>query len=416
MSKVSSKNPKDQNYEAHQLNALTALEKAAHNLFKDKFFHEEFKIVFIFSRSLQALSSLVSFVTGFVALQLAIKLIFGFYLSAFLAFSVCVLIEGVKALLWRIGAKWYLAYADFNKRLVGCLVVLHLVSLGFSAYGGYMLPTLVNAPKVEQIPEVNQDSISKPYLTAIAVIDNQLKKNNVKIEAIGSSSTLKTFNSNVSVLLSQKTAKEKALSLAILEAKEERGIRAEESSKRLLEAQILRNESIKTARFSCLVASLFFEVLFVICGCFCVFYLFRLNIDRKASANGESNNNPTDNVLETPTMPIVDKTSTNEAHEAPLIEAKKSTTVKKMGFVQGHEIDRVDSPTVDRVDSQEIDRVDSQEVQCVDGKETNRVDGKICALKECSNSWKGGSPRKKFCSAACRKKSYQDRVYLKSKS
>ncbi|MGB1019359.1 MAG: hypothetical protein ACPGVH_09805, partial [Chitinophagales bacterium] len=238
--KVSLKNSKDKNFEEHKKSVFNLLEKTAKNLFEDKHFHEEFKGVFAFSSFLKLVSSVVSFCTGFIAIQIATKLLFGYWASSLFALAVCVSLEAIKAFFWRINSKWFLKYRKISKAILFSLVGLHLVSLVFSAYGGWMLPTMVDAPSVENVPKVNEDSISQPYLLAIDLIDEQLKSNNLKLSENQSNSTIRTFNKNIETLLSQKTAKETALNLAILSAKEERSTEVQKKEEKLLERKKIR--------------------------------------------------------------------------------------------------------------------------------------------------------------------------------
>lgn len=403
MDKVSLKNPKDQNFETHQNKVLSIVEKAARETFKDKYFHEEYQNVFLLAIVLKFISNLISFCTGVIAVNIAIKLLFGENLSLFFAFSICVIFEGLKTYLWKINNKKYLKYKDASKAIIFSLVALHFLSLGFSAFGGWMLPTLVDPIKKEVVPQINKDSISAPYLLAIAEINKQIEANNAKISTTNSNSTLKTFNKNVSVLLSQKIAKEKALNLAILKEEELRQQKVQEIASIFLEAKLKRNEEIKTARISCLFASLFFELLFVVCACFSAFYLYRLDIDLKAEA--ETNNKSEETPVLTNPQQTKQNTelSTQQAHEAPTV-GKKTTKQRQIGFFQKNNC----------LDSKNSD-LDSKESNCLDSKK-DCLNGKECALPSCSETWQGGSHNKKFCSDNCRKLAYQIRKHNTKKT
>jgi hypothetical protein len=378
--KVSLKNSKDKKFEEHQQSVFNLLEKTAKNLFEDKHFHEEFKGVFAFSSFLKIVSSVVSFCTGFIAIQIATKLLFGYWASGIFAFTVCVSLEGIKAFFWRINSKWFLKYRKISKAILFALVGLHLVSLVFSAYGGWMLPTMVDAPSVENVPKVNEDSISQPYLLAIALIDEQLRSNNLKLSENQSNSTIRTFNKNIETLLSQKTAKETALNLAILSAKEERSIEVQKKQEKLLERKKIRNEEIETARFSCLIASVFFELLFVICSCFCVYYLFRLNID--LSSDEEQEQLQDQKEISTNGVKTLSK---QQGHQAPpILEQKTAKKPAKIGF----------------------------HGRCLNSK---KEQPKECVLDGCSETWTKGAHNKKYCSNECRQLAHQLKKYNTSK-
>ena len=409
--KVSLKNPKDQKFENHEEKVLNAVEKTAVNTFKDKYFHEEYKGVFAFASVVKIISNLISFCTGFIALQVATNLIFGYYLSSFFAFSICLSLEGVKTYLWKINAKKYLKYKQISKPIICTLVALHLVSLSFSAYGGWMLPSLINAPKKVIVPEIKKDSLSVPFLAEMNLINEQIGINNAKIQTTTSNSTLRTFNSNVKELLLQKEAKQKALDLLIKEAKTKRSKKVNDLDKDFLGAKIKHNEEIRTARISCLIVSLFFELLFIACALFTVFYLFRLSIDL-ADENEESNTIAAPTVLNASTQNTTKQTtSTQQAHEAPQNVDTKPTKTQTIGFKQNSCVDSKKSG----LDSNHASCVDSKK-SGLDSNHASRVDSKVCALDGCSNTWTGGQHNKKYCSRACGKLNYQKELYKRQKS
>jgi len=123
--KVSLKNSTDKKFEEHQQSVFNLLEKVARNLFEDKHFHEEFKGVFVFSSFLKIVSSIVSFCTGFIAIQIATKLLFGYWASSLFALTVCVSLEAIKAFFWRINSKWFLKYRKISEAILFSIVGLH---------------------------------------------------------------------------------------------------------------------------------------------------------------------------------------------------------------------------------------------------------------------------------------------------
>jgi len=385
--KVSLKNSKDQNFENYRGKVFNILEKKAQNLFKDKYFHEEFKAVFAFTSILRIISSLVSFFTGFVAVQMATKLLFGSYLSVFFALSVCVCLEVVKTFFWRINSKWILKYKKVSRPIVGSLVGLHVLSLAFSAYGGWLLPLMARTPTLPKVKIINLDDVAKPFVESIAKIDAQITANSAKIAKTTSNSTVRSLNVISKTLLEQKAAQETAKNRAILNATTKNNILQAKTDQKAQKAQKTRSKAVFVAQISCLVASLFFEFLFVACSVFGVYYLFRLNIDVEAEKQPESLPSKQQNTQQAENEALDGKKTPSEQpengkneqpHKAPKAKAPK----KRIGYFKDHS----ESP-------------------------------KICQLESCGNSFESKVHNKLFCSSECRKLAYQQRRYeTKSKT
>ena len=370
--KVSLKNPKDQNFEVHQSKVVNLLEKAAQRMFKDKAFHEEFKAVFAFTSILKFLSNLASFLTGFVAIQIATKLVFGVYLSAFFAIVISVCLEAVKTFFWRINSKWILKYKKISKLVVGVLVALHLVSLGLSAYGGWILPKLITLEEEPTAQAPNLDSIKAPYTATIAKLDAMLVQTSQKAANTTSNSTVKSINQVTKELLAQKKQQEQLKNTAILDAKAKTAAEQSKLSERYEERQKQHLEDIFLARVSCLMASVFFEFLFVVCSLFGVYYLFRLNIEIEARGNGGDDLplTATEQPLDTSFLP-----STAKHEKAPHFEP--------IGFHKKGE---------------------------KDGK--NNAE-RTCQLPSCGSTFISNVHNKKYCSTNCRQMAYLKREQSK---
>ena len=371
--KVSLKNPKDQNFEFHQSKVVNLLEKAAQRMFKDKAFHEEFKAVFAFTSILKFLSNLASFLTGFIAIQIATKLVFGFYLSTFIAVVVCVCLEAIKTFFWRINSKWILKYKKVSKLVVGVLVVLHVLSLALSAYGGWILPKLITLEDEQTVQAPNLDSIQKPYLAAIALLDTRISEISTKTANTTSNSTVKSLNIISKELLNQKKEQERLKNTSILDAKAKTREKQAKLSEVYAERKKKHLEDIFVARVSCLVASVFFELLFIVCSLFGVYYLFRLNIEIEARQDG------TDDLPSTATeQPVyID-------FEPSTAEPQSEPQQAPIGFHKNSEND---------------------------GK-TNA--NKVCKLPSCSGTFVSKVHNKKYCSTECRKMAYLQREHSKN--
>lgn len=402
--KVSSKNPKNENFEDYKGKVHSLLSKTASNLFKDKYFYEEFKGVFLFSSGLKIVSSLLSFCTCVLAVQIATKLLFGYYLSMFFAVVVALCIEAVKTFLWRINSKWILKYKELSKGILISLVGLHLVSLAVSAYGGWMLPTLVDGLEIETPVLLERKKDLNKLNSSLDGITTEISKTTAEVEKTSSNSTKRSLNANLSLLLSQRAAKQSEIS------KIKEGLQLEnskikastEEKNKLQESEYL--EEIKTAQISCLIASLFFELLFVISSCFNVYYLFRFEIDKEGESQSTNTNTIASNGNNRTASDGENLLSRQQGEKAPEIEAKKISKPNQIGFVSNT-----------RHDSKKT-ALEDKEVSCHDSKTDSKTDSKICALDGCGNRWKGGQHNKKYCGDSCRKLDYQIRVYKNQSS
>ena len=389
--KVSSKNPKNENFEDYKGKVHSLISKAASNLFKDKYFYEEFKAVYLFSSVLKIVSSLVSFCTCVLAVQIATKLFFGYYLSMFFAVVVALCIEAVKTFLWSINSKWILKYKELSKGILISLVGLHFISLGVSAYGGWMLPTLVDNLEIGKPVLLEREKDLNKLNSSLDGITTEISKTTAEVEKTSSNSTKRSLNKNLSLLLSQRAAKETEIFKIRedLQIENSRIKKATSEKNKLQELEYL--EEIKTAQISCLIVSLFFELLFVISSCFNVYYLFRFEIDKE----GESE--PTATVFVSKNeilMPI------HQGEKAPNIESNQIEKPNPIGFFLKNRQDSKNATLDDKKDF----RQDST------GNE------KVCFLDGCENAWKGGRYNKKYCSDSCRKLDHQIKVHKNKKS
>lgn len=374
--KVSPKNPKNENFEVYKRKVHDLLSKSATNLFKDKFFHEEFKGVFLFSTGIKIVSSIISFCTCVLAIHIATNLFFGYYPSIFFALSISACIEGVKTFLWRINSKWILKYKDISKTILIALVSLHFASLGFSSYGGWMLPTLSNSVELKAPVLLDRKEDLDKLNISLSEITKEVDKTTAEIAKTTSNSTKRALSSNLALLLSQRASKQAEISsLNEFLRIENEAIKRSQIVKNNL-AKIEYENSIRTAQISCFVASLFFELLFVVCSCFNVYYLFRFEIDKEGD-------------LETTKSNIIASNSDNppsrqQGEKAPeILEAKTASKPNKIGFHSR--------------------RLDSEALPLA-----------ICALEDCENTFEKKIHNKKFCSDECRKFAYQGRKYTKN--
>lgn len=380
--KVRIKNPKDQNYEDHQSKVYNLLETQAKRLFEHKSFNEEFKAVYYLTALLKVVSNLVSFLTAFVAVQLATKLVFGQFMSAFLAVVVCLSLEVVKFYLWRINSKWVLRYKRTSKGIFGVLLLLHLLSLGLSAYGGWVLPTLIEQKTAPKIASINIESISAPFTAAIAKIDDLTAKNAQKIATTNSNSTTRSLTEVSKTLLDQRNEQERLKNGAISEAKQKHKEKQAAAAKEDEKRQKKHLESIFIARVSCMVASVFFELLFIVCSCFGVFYLYKLHVELEQTTTAE-----------TTAEPLPSKRQTDFAET--LTEQPINTAVQPS--------------------KRQAENIEGQPSNPIGFRQSN-LDLKVCRFSGCHQTFENAVHNKKYCSDECKKMAYQERRYQKNQT
>lgn len=394
--KVNVKNPKNENFDFYQEKVQSLLAKTASNLFKDKYFYEEFKSVYLLSLGLKVVSSLISFSTMILAIHIATRLFFGYYPSLFFAVSVGLGLEGLKTFLWRINSKWTLKYKQVSKIIVFVLVLLHLTSLGGSAYGGWMLPTYVDEIKTETPVFVQNDSVLTALSTSLEGINSQIRETSAEIAKTSSNSTKRSISANLVLLLEQRSIKENEISEIRKGLRLEQEAFEQEEMKKTQALMIDRQSEISTARISCLLATVFFELLFIICACFCVYYLFRYTIDQELG--NEVDPNASNAVLSVGNGNV--SLSRQPIENTPVIDKPKTTpTPAPIGFFVRCQDSGTESPNVG----------------VFSGLSDSKGKMIECAFDSCSNVFKKVVHNKKFCSDECRKLSHQIDVYESKK-
>jgi hypothetical protein len=340
---------------------------------------------------------MISFCTGVLAVYLATRLFFGYYLSFFFAVAVGFCIEGIKTFLWRINSKWTLKYKQVSKGIVFVLVSLHCVSFAFSAYGGWMLPTFIDEIKTETPVLVQNDSALTALYSSLGEINAQIEINSGEVAKTTSNRTKRDLSANVSLLLEQRNFKENEIS----QIKENQRLENEAAKEeQMAKTQVLileQQNEISTARISCLIASIFFELLFIVCACFGVYYLFRFEIDQTAESQEESDPTNIKESVSNTEHPL----SRQQPEKTPrILEAKIASKLNQIGFV------------LNSCHDSKKPVLESKKASCHDSK----IDSKICALDGCDNEWKGGQHNKKYCGDSCRKLDHQIRVYKNQSS
>ena len=174
-SKINDLNPKNQTFNEYQEKTSTLSSKQAQNIYKDKYFANEYKPVYISSVALKFVANIVSAATLLVAYSLAFMGLFSVHFAVIMGALTCILLESMKSYTWRITAKQVLKYKRASMAAVLVLCGLHLVSFGGSCFGAWQLPRLMPKEKLEQAAVQNIDSINTSYLAQLATVDQQIK-------------------------------------------------------------------------------------------------------------------------------------------------------------------------------------------------------------------------------------------------
>lgn len=367
-SKINDLNPKNQTFNEYQEKTSTLSSKQAQSIYKDKFFADEYKPVYLVSVALKFIANLVSASTLVIAFYLSFMGQLSVYYGAIMGLLFCILFETMKSYTWRITAKQVLKYKRASMAAVLVLCGLHLVSFGGSCFGAWQLPRLMPKETLEQSALLNIDSINTSYLAQLATIDQQIKALQDKTS---SSTARRTINS----LTSQRGQILDAQKLAVLDAKETNNTKSQEEKEKVARANVEREEQLKQNQYTCIIVAAFFEFLFISCSLFIAYYLFRQFIDETSEptketasvhpSTTETKEDP--NILEQPTT----------AHQAPPVNR-----VVIKGFEQNG---KSQVPKKEPLDGKRLDYT------------------RVCQFDECQKPFIHSIHNQKFCSRECRK-------------
>lgn len=363
MNKFIDLNPKNEAFNNYLEQTADAIDRAANDLFKDKSYKDEYKAVFVLSTLLKYVCSVLSFATMVVALYFSFLGLFGFYASVSLAVAICGLFEALKTQIWSISSKHKLKYKTTSKALIFALIAVHVVSLGSSAVGAYLIPNLIS----EQTPSqaTDQKEISIQIANQIAEIDKQLQ--NVSTSTTTSSTSRKSFANLTS---------QKAVLIAAQERQQEQVQKDKATAEQVaIIAKEAQQQKIKKDQILFVGSSIAFELLFIACSTFIAYYLFRTVIDLEADAK-EANQTANEVVkigLDAASVPT-------DGHQAP----QATANVQKIGFKQGT--------------GQE------QQTSTEQQTEKKRLEfTRICLFDSCKKPFLHSIHNQKFCSNKCRK-------------
>lgn len=253
--------------------------KEAFAVYSDKPFAVEYASIYTLSKGVALAAGLVSFASAIFALQSVLFWVVGLYVSWAGAGVLCYAIEKLKTQVWEKVAKAHLKYKRFLAGGLGVLVGLHLLSLGTSLYGAFLIPAQF------QPEPIRTDSTTEKahglVFEQVATIDKQISNLDAQIQAqtpllvkpngAKSSSTAKSL----SALNTQKSELQKQKA-GILEKVESVQKEYKEVSEKRAQTQ---NKEVEFLQYLCVGVAALFELIFVLCTLFSYYYLFRVYVE-----------------------------------------------------------------------------------------------------------------------------------------
>ena len=276
---ISNSNPFNAPFKAFKAASNTKINTTAKELFKDRKFSEEYKTVYYISRTLQTLASIVSASTFFIAIYLILEARLGPISAGSIGVITCVLIELLKAFLWRICSKGVQKYNEVSTALISVLVAMHIISGLGSIEGARRSGNLTPNAVIISASKVNIDSISLAHAKKIESIDLMI----IKLTSNTRSKALKVLSS-----LNEQKVNLTAQHVETIKQAKAHNVEADAIAKtQSEEAQLARAEQTKTNTYITIIAAAFFEVLFVLCSLFCTYFLFRAYVDLHAETSAK---------------------------------------------------------------------------------------------------------------------------------
>ena len=307
-------------------------------LYQDKPFAIEYKHHYTFATLIGYVSSFVSFGTAVFAVAYVLNSTIGNILGYTVGVLLCGLFEMVKGAIWRTTIKNYNRYRNVGIMSVLMLVGLHLFSLGSSGFGAFVLPLQFVHTPAPYAMDTTKGKELQALDAQITALQNQTNSLNAVLinpqTGKKSSSTAKSIganNSQIQALQGQKNAL-----MAALETDKQTHLKTQ------TDAANAHAANTQFQQLSSLVASLIFEVLFVVCMLFQFYFLFRVYVDttgnNQPARPSDSGNfvpqmqmvtNAPAPVLDTINQPALDMDNNTHPHQAPPAMATKR--VPKLG-------------------------------------------------------------------------------------
>lgn len=258
------------------------LAQKAAKIYADLPYEKEYKSAYILSSCIAFGAGAISFFTAFFAAKFVLSFILGAGVATVCAAVLCLGFELLKAFIWQVTVKGKKRYQKTNAALIVVLVFLHVISLGASVFGAYILPndammtggenahtsTLNTFDGAKQLQ--NLDGQISQVDAQIAAYTPHLTKANGK----KSSSTA----AEIAALRTQKDAlikqREKAANTALQDSEKAK------SDKET--AQEKANAERGFIQLLCCILAAFFEVIYIFAVLFIFHYLFRVYLDSNA--------------------------------------------------------------------------------------------------------------------------------------
>lgn len=331
MTKIT-KNAFDGAFETHQERVKFELSErtanAANQIFQDLPFELEYKRLYQFAGVLMVVCSVVSFGTAVTGVKFGLAPAFGAFIGYTVGALVCGVLELIKSSVWQTTTKAIMKYKNVSIVSVGMLVGLHLISLGSSAFGAYVLPLEMQPPTVTQTNGV--DTIAAKELSALdAQIQSlQAQTNSLSGALINpqtgkkSSSTAKAISTNNAQI--QAMQAQKIALLESIERSKESAANDELSAKSEHAAKVLQLQYISGG------LAVFFELLYLFATFFKFKYMFRVFVDNnQQQLQTRTDGDEINSALQVPKMELLttpapfmqsmqqQQASAQQPHEAP---------------------------------------------------------------------------------------------------
>lgn len=250
------------------LTAETTADKAAQTaaqaqeVYKDKPFSHEYRPLFVVARIGRALAQVVTFIAtagiaAFVVLQVAPPGPIGYYIAVPVALLFALGVEQVKWRALAIAAKQVFKYRTLG--VAGLVAVLGVCVSVFLAIVG-----------ARELPEIAHPEPARPAADAaqIEALEASINRVQADIDKFKTSTSWTAQNRTVPRLMRERAA--------LVEKRTEAAKVAQgAANEAYVEAQAKRAANVHRMRAYCVAAAIAGETVFLLCGLFILFYLFR---------------------------------------------------------------------------------------------------------------------------------------------
>lgn len=234
----------------------------ANAVFQDKPFSVEYRPLFAVARIGRALAQIVTFtatagIAAFVVLQVAPHGNIGYYIAVPVALLFALGVEQVKWRALAIAAKQIFKYHTLG--VAGLVAVLGVcVSIFLAIVGARELPEIVHPAPMRPAADAAQ----------VAAIDAGIERVQADISRLQNSKSWTTQNRTIPRLMRERAALVERRTEAVKTAQDAAG-------QAYSEAQDRRTETVHRMRSYCIAAAIAGETVFLLCGLFILYYLFR---------------------------------------------------------------------------------------------------------------------------------------------